>query len=47
MDACLNERPETISVMGARARARVVERHDADKEAAKLADFFGRSVERS
>jgi glycosyltransferase involved in cell wall biosynthesis len=40
MEACLSAAPEAISAMGARARAHVLERHDADKEAAKLADLF-------
>jgi colanic acid/amylovoran biosynthesis glycosyltransferase len=40
MKACLEAAPETIALMGEASRARVLERHDADKEAAKLADLF-------
>jgi glycosyltransferase involved in cell wall biosynthesis len=40
MQACLDADPGTIARMGDAARARVLERHDADKEAAKLAGLF-------
>ena len=40
MQACLDAPPETISRMGEASRARVLERHDVDKEAAKLAELF-------
>jgi glycosyltransferase involved in cell wall biosynthesis len=40
MQTCLDAPPETITRMGNAARARVVERHDVDKEASKLADLF-------
>jgi colanic acid/amylovoran biosynthesis glycosyltransferase len=40
MQACFDASPETIAGMGRAARARVLERHDVDKEAAKLADLF-------
>jgi glycosyltransferase involved in cell wall biosynthesis len=43
MEACLRAEPEAISAMGMRARARVIERHDADKEAAKLVELFAAS----
>jgi len=37
MTKCLGAAPETITRMGEDARQRVLQRHDADKEAAKLA----------
>jgi len=40
MQACLDAPPETITRMGEASRARVIERHDVDKEAAKLAELF-------
>ena len=40
MQACLNASPEEISRMGEAARARVMERHDVNKEAASLAALF-------
>jgi colanic acid/amylovoran biosynthesis glycosyltransferase len=40
MQACLDMEPEGIARMGEAARNRVLERHDANKEAAKLAAFF-------
>lgn len=40
MQTCLDAPPATITRMGEAARARVLERHDVDKEAAKLADLF-------
>ena len=40
MQTCLDAPPATITRMGEAARARVLERHDMDKEAAKLADLF-------
>lgn len=38
--SCLVAKSETISAMGESARIRVLQRHDADQEAAKLADLF-------
>ena len=40
MQTCLDAPLATITRMGEAARARVLERHDVDKEAAKLADLF-------
>jgi hypothetical protein len=40
MRACLNFDADAIARMGSAAQARVLERHDADREAAKLADLF-------
>jgi glycosyltransferase involved in cell wall biosynthesis len=40
MQACLGASPEVISRMGEAARARVMERHDVNKEAASLAALF-------
>ena len=40
MEACLAAAPEMLASMGDAAHARVVERHDIDREAAKLASFF-------
>jgi colanic acid/amylovoran biosynthesis glycosyltransferase len=40
MQACLNVDADAIARMGGAAQARVLERHDADREAAKLADLF-------
>jgi colanic acid/amylovoran biosynthesis glycosyltransferase len=40
MQACLDAPLETITRMGEASRARVIERHDVDKEAAKLAGLF-------
>jgi colanic acid/amylovoran biosynthesis glycosyltransferase len=40
MQACLDAPPETVTRMGEASRARVLERHDVDKEAAKLAELF-------
>jgi colanic acid/amylovoran biosynthesis glycosyltransferase len=42
MQSCLDAPPETIARMGDAARNRVLEHHDVDKEAAKLADLFRR-----
>ncbi|KRQ94750.1 glycoside hydrolase [Bradyrhizobium jicamae] len=36
MEECLRTAPETITQMGERSRQRVLQRHDVDKEAAKL-----------
>ena len=36
MEECLRTAPETIMRMGESARQRVLQRHDVDKEAAKL-----------
>jgi glycosyltransferase involved in cell wall biosynthesis len=38
--ACMEASPETLARMGAAARERVLERHDVDVEAAKLARLF-------
>jgi glycosyltransferase involved in cell wall biosynthesis len=40
MQTCLDTPLETITRMGEAARARVLERHDVDKEAAKLIELF-------
>jgi glycosyltransferase involved in cell wall biosynthesis len=40
MQACLDALPEAIAQMGEAARARVIERHDVDRETARLADLF-------
>lgn len=40
IQACLDAPAATIVQMGDKARARVLERHDADKEAGKLAGLF-------
>jgi colanic acid/amylovoran biosynthesis glycosyltransferase len=40
MQACLNIDADAIARMGSAAQARVLERHDADREAAKLAHLF-------
>lgn len=40
LQACLDAPLEAITRMGEASRARVLERHDVDKEAAKLADLF-------
>jgi glycosyltransferase involved in cell wall biosynthesis len=42
MQACLDAAPEMISTMGRAARTKVLERHDIDKEASKLAELFRR-----
>ncbi len=42
--ACLKASPEALADMGRLARARVLERHDADVEAAKLRALFERSA---
>ena len=41
MQACLRLEPDTLARMGEAARRRVLERHDVDIEAAKLAALFG------
>jgi len=38
--ACLGATDETLATMGANGRERVLERHDADREAGKLAALF-------
>jgi glycosyltransferase involved in cell wall biosynthesis len=43
MAACLATDQETLARMGEAARARVLVRHDVDREAAKLAALFGQS----
>jgi colanic acid/amylovoran biosynthesis glycosyltransferase len=40
MQACLDADPEAIARMGNAGHTRVLERHDADKEAGKLATLF-------
>lgn len=40
MQECLAASPETIAEMGTKANARVLERHDVDKEALKLVELF-------
>ncbi|SNS73302.1 Glycosyltransferase involved in cell wall bisynthesis [Noviherbaspirillum humi] len=44
MEACLRSPPEALAVMGERARQRALERHDSDREAAKLAEQFRRAI---
>lgn len=41
---CLDSSPSTLTCMGQAARERVMERHDVDKEAAKLAVLFRQSA---
>jgi glycosyltransferase involved in cell wall biosynthesis len=41
MQACLQLEPDTLARMGEAARRRVLERHDVDAEAARLATLFG------
>lgn len=43
MKACLTSPLDTLDAMGARARQRVLERHDIDREAQRLADLFRRA----
>jgi colanic acid/amylovoran biosynthesis glycosyltransferase len=43
MQTCLDAPAEEIARMGDAASTRVLERHDMDKEAGKLNDFFQRS----
>lgn len=40
MQDCLAALPQTIAEIGAKAHARVLERHDVDKEALKLVELF-------
>jgi glycosyltransferase involved in cell wall biosynthesis len=40
MQDCLDAPPERMAQMGEASRARVLERHDIDKEASKLAALF-------
>ena len=47
MAACLATTPEMLARMGDAARRRVLERHDIDTEAAKLAALFGKPAARS
>jgi glycosyltransferase involved in cell wall biosynthesis len=42
MQACLDASSETIAGMGEKARGRVLERHNVDREAAKLSGLFRR-----
>ncbi len=44
MQQCLAASPEVIDEMGAKARARVLERHDIDREAPKLIGLFSRAT---
>jgi glycosyltransferase involved in cell wall biosynthesis len=46
MQTCLDAPLETIAGMGEAAHARVLERHDVDKEASKLVNLFGANQER-
>jgi colanic acid/amylovoran biosynthesis glycosyltransferase len=43
MQTCLDARAEEIARMGDAASTRVLERHDIDKQASKLIDFYQRS----
>jgi glycosyltransferase involved in cell wall biosynthesis len=47
MAACLAASPDALARMGDAARRRVLERHDVDTEAAKLAALFGKPATRS
>lgn len=47
MERCLSTSTEELSAMGQRARARVLERHDIDHEAAKLHGLFQQLADRS
>jgi glycosyltransferase involved in cell wall biosynthesis len=47
MAACLAAAPDVLARMGDAARRRVLERHDVDTEAAKLAALFGTPATRS
>ena len=40
MEECLSTAPEAITRMGESARQRVLQRHDVDKEAAKLVELI-------
>jgi glycosyltransferase involved in cell wall biosynthesis len=44
MDACLSTPMETMNRMGDAARAKVLQQHDVDKEARKLADLVSQSL---
>jgi colanic acid/amylovoran biosynthesis glycosyltransferase len=44
IEACLAATPAALAEMGNAARARVLERHDADREAAKLVALFANGV---
>jgi glycosyltransferase involved in cell wall biosynthesis len=44
MQICLERPLEDLARMGHAARARVLERHDIDKEAAKLGDLISAGV---
>jgi colanic acid/amylovoran biosynthesis glycosyltransferase len=46
MRDCLDASFETITRMGEAARARVLDRHDVDKEVRKLAILFGTAIDR-
>ena len=45
MQACLESPPERLAEMGEQARARVLDRHNADTEAGKLLAFMRQSLE--
>jgi len=47
MRACLAASPADLSRMGANGQARVGQRHDADREAAKLVQLFNQAVTRA
>ena len=47
MQACLAATPEQLVRMGEAARARVLERHDVDREAGKLVALFTRAAART
>jgi colanic acid/amylovoran biosynthesis glycosyltransferase len=47
MEDCLRSDGPTIARMGESARQRVLERHDVDREAARLAALFGQGGERT
>jgi hypothetical protein len=46
MQACLAAAPDDLLRMGEAGRTRVLERHDVDREAARLARLFAASVRR-
>jgi glycosyltransferase involved in cell wall biosynthesis len=47
MQACLDTPPEALQAMGRAAHQRVLQRHDAHTEAAKLAALFGQADTKS
>jgi hypothetical protein len=40
MKVCLDATPEQLGAMGRKGRERVLERHDVEREAARLAQLF-------